>query len=125
MIEYNKESRALCLIQMQSAHMDGPVIPRLHEIPSKEQSTGTWAKIRHFLENFGVSKPAAPPPKNEDIRLALVQWQAAEKYFESVHDPDLVDYAAYQLEAARRRYACMMKKARQEQNSLALPSAES
>ena len=38
------------------------------------------------------------------LQHALDQWKAAELYFQTVSDPDLVEYAAFDLEAARRRY---------------------
>jgi hypothetical protein len=49
-----------------------------------------------------------------DIKEALRNWQDAQKYFDSVSsDPDLVDVAIYDLEAARRRYSYMLKRIRQ------------
>ena len=50
----------------------------------------------------------------EEVRQAWEEWQAAVQYFENVSDPDLVDYAIYQVEAARRRYAYMLKHVRPE-----------
>lgn len=47
----------------------------------------------------------------EKVREAWMQWQAAQNYFQSVSDPDLVDYAIYDLEASRRRYMYMLKQA--------------
>ena len=46
---------------------------------------------------------------SENIKDALRSWQDAQKYFNSVSDPDLVDVAIYDLEAARRRYMYMLK----------------
>ena len=45
----------------------------------------------------------------EDVHKAWQDWQAAIRYFESVCDPELVDYAIYEVEAARRRYMYMLK----------------
>jgi hypothetical protein len=33
------------------------------------------------------------------------------KYFESAKDPELVDFAIYEMEAARRKYMFLLKKA--------------
>ena len=46
----------------------------------------------------------------EDVRKALTEWQEAKRYFENVSDPDLVEYAVYQVEAARRRYVLMLRR---------------
>ena len=35
-----------------------------------------------------------------------------ENFFNNVNDPDLVDYAIYDVEAARRKYQYLLKKAR-------------
>ncbi len=65
-------------------------------------------------------RPVVPVPgeetvtTREEVRQAWEEWQAAVQYFENVSDPDLVDYAIYQVEAARRRYAYMLKHVRPE-----------
>ena len=46
---------------------------------------------------------------------ALSAWQDSQNYFKNVSDPDLVDYAIYDMEAARKRYVYMLKCARKEQ----------
>ena len=43
------------------------------------------------------------------VHQALRAWQDAQKYFDSVSDPDLVDVAIYDMEAARMRYMYMLK----------------
>ncbi|MGB9812643.1 MAG: YaaL family protein [Thermovenabulum sp.] len=50
----------------------------------------------------------------EELKRAKNEWIAAEKYFESVSDPDLVEYAIYNIEAAKRKYIYLLKKAREE-----------
>ena len=49
----------------------------------------------------------------EQARQALLAWKNAQNYFENVTDPDLVEYAVYDLEAAKRRYTYMLKCARE------------
>lgn len=49
-----------------------------------------------------------------DVKRAYADWQAAENYFDNVADPDLVDFAIYDMEAAKKRYVYMLKKARAE-----------
>jgi hypothetical protein len=67
---------------------------------------------------FGVNLELAPAISSEDqamradIKKAFDEWQAAQNYFQNVADPDLVDFAIYDLEAAKRRYMYMLKKMR-------------
>ncbi len=49
----------------------------------------------------------------DDVKKAYAEWQAAENYFDNVADPDLVDFAIYDMEAARKKYVYMLKKARE------------
>lgn len=50
----------------------------------------------------------------EDVKRAYAEMKAAENYFDNVDDPDLIDFAIYDLEAAKKKYAYMLKKARRE-----------
>jgi len=46
------------------------------------------------------------------INQAHAEWVNAQNYFNSVSEPELVDYAIYNLEAARKKYMYMLKQAR-------------
>lgn len=43
---------------------------------------------------------------------ALADLKNAERYFETVCEPELVDFAVYRIEAARRRYAYYLREAK-------------
>jgi len=66
-------------------------------------------------EDLAEHRHAAPVVRAADaeyiekVREAWTQWQAAQNYFENVSDPELVDFAIYDLEASRRRYIYMLK----------------
>ncbi|QXM07146.1 YaaL family protein [Crassaminicella indica] len=47
------------------------------------------------------------------IKEAHEEWRNAEKYFQDVTDPDLIDYAIYRVEAAKTRYTYLLKVARE------------
>jgi len=49
----------------------------------------------------------------DSIKSAHEEWKNAEKYFENVTDPDLIDHAIYRMEAARTRYTYLLKLARE------------
>ena len=51
------------------------------------------------------------------VRKAYADWQAAENYFDNVADPDLIDFAIYDIEAAKKKYIYMLKKARELHSS--------
>lgn len=55
---------------------------------------------------------------NREVFAALERWRDSINYFENVSDPDLVDYAIYDMEANRRKYMIMLKKYRELQSRL-------
>ena len=61
--------------------------------------------------------PAMPSTRREDrayreqVQRALEDWKKATAYFESVSDPELVDYAVYGMEAAKKRYIYLLRNA--------------
>lgn len=48
------------------------------------------------------------------VNQAREEWQNARKLFNDVSDPDLIDYAIFREEAARRRYIYLLKQAKLE-----------
>ncbi len=60
----------------------------------------------------GISEVSAEEDYTEEALRALEEWKAAECYFNSIQDQDLVEYALYELEAARRKYEYLMRKLR-------------
>jgi len=63
------------------------------------------AKIRDvFLGRTGKDSQ-----HKRSVSAALMQWKDAVRYFESVNDPDLIDFAIYDMEAARRKYVFLLK----------------
>jgi protein subunit release factor A len=47
------------------------------------------------------------------VHQAKEEWCQAEQYFDNVSDPDLVDYAIYRIEASKKKYDYMLKKAKE------------
>lgn len=69
-----------------------------------------------FMMNF-IEKGVKDKEKDqllENIKLAHKQWKARELFFQEVTDPDLVDYAIYELEASKLKYYYLLKKIREE-----------
>lgn len=50
----------------------------------------------------------------ESIQKAQREWLDKENYFNSATDPDLVDFAIYDIEASKRKYAYLLKLAKEE-----------
>lgn len=48
------------------------------------------------------------------LQEAHEEWRNAEMYFQSVTEPDLIDYAIYKMEAARRKYIYILNTVRKE-----------
>jgi hypothetical protein len=76
-------------------------------------------KLEEALNSFRFRPPesgefafSAVSEYTEDALRALDDWHAAESYFNSISDPDLIEYALYELEAAKRKYEYLMRKIR-------------
>ncbi|MCD5414106.1 MAG: YaaL family protein [Clostridiales bacterium] len=52
------------------------------------------------------------------VHKAHEDWQNAESFFHSVSDPDLIDFAVYNLDATKSRYIYLLKKAKEERKEL-------
>jgi len=75
------------------------------------------AYFRQALSGFRLREPqgyeeSAEAEYTDEALRALEDWKAAENYFNSIEDQDLVEYALYELEAARRKYEYLMRKLR-------------
>lgn len=46
------------------------------------------------------------------VNQAHAEWVNAQNYFNSVSEPELVDFAIYNMEAARKKYMYMLKQAK-------------
>lgn len=78
-----------------------------------------FKKLEDALRQFQFKAPesgefafSAVSEYTDDALKALDEWHAAESYFNSINDPDLVEYALYELEAAKRKYEYLMRKLR-------------
>ena len=49
-----------------------------------------------------------------NVARALERWKSAMEYYENIKDPDLIEFAIYDMEAARRRYIFLLKQSKQE-----------
>ena len=47
-----------------------------------------------------------------EMEIARRELEAAERYFQTVTDPELVDHAIYSMEAARRKYLYLYRRLR-------------
>jgi len=75
------------------------------------------------IHNFALRFLAGPPARDgegncpellEAVAQAHREWETAKSFFETVTDPDLIDYAIYRIAAAQRRYAYLLRQAKQE-----------
>ena len=66
---------------------------------------------------FMKNKENQKEQRAAQVLRAMEQWQEAQRYFESVSDTDLVDYAIYEAEAARRKYMLLLKRYAQERQT--------
>ena len=66
---------------------------------------------------FMRNKENQQDQRAQQVLRAMEQWQEAQRYFESVSDTDLVDYAIYEAEAARRKYMLLLRRYAEEQQT--------
>lgn len=66
----------------------------------------------------GMNGQGVLPSLHESVDQAKRDWLCARAYFEQVTDPDLVDYAIYQVKAAERRYMYLLGQARTNSDAL-------
>ncbi len=75
-------------------------------------------KINNFFKN--VISYIEKNPKDEEensiyesVKIAKKEWQTAQNIFNNVSDPELVDFAIYNMEAAEKKYVYLMKRAKE------------
>lgn len=69
-----------------------------------------YSKIQHIHQE---------PEKDENqefieiVKQARTEWENAEKTFHNVSEPDLIDYAIYNVEATKAKYMYLLKQAKE------------
>lgn len=72
--------------------------------------------MQRWIEGIldGDAEEAKPLPELPDVvEEARREWLAAQSYYNSVSDLDLVDHAVYMMQAAEKKYMYLLKQARQ------------
>lgn len=67
---------------------------------------------RHFLNI--PSEQTEEEKLYASIRDAEMEWKIAEERFNQATDPDLIDFATYDIMAARSRYEYLIKTAKKQ-----------
>lgn len=71
----------------------------------------SWLAKEKWL--IDESEPVAPEVDLPQIvEEARQEWIMAQMYYNNVSDPDLVDHAVYQMQAAEKKYTYLLKQAR-------------
>lgn len=74
--------------------------------------------VKSFLDNFKIHKDVNTNSNNNDLYINLEnakkEWEEAKNIFENVSEPDLVDYAIYNVEAAERKYVYLLRQIKNE-----------
>ncbi|NLU37154.1 MAG: DUF2508 family protein [Clostridiales bacterium] len=73
----------------------------------------------YLLAFFSGKKDAEEPPDKdwdlmESVQAAQQEWQDAQAFFENVCEPELVDYAIFKMETAKRKYMYLLNLAKKE-----------
>lgn len=74
--------------------------------------------VKSFLDNFKIHKDVNTNSNNNDLYINLEnakkEWEEAKNIFENVSEPDLVDYAIYNVEAAEKKYVYLLRQIKNE-----------
>lgn len=77
----------------------------------KDRMWDFFTKESSDVENKGKPSPKCVEDMSE-VQAALELWKVSRKYFEQADDPDVIDYAIYNMESARRRYDLLIRNAK-------------
>lgn len=91
---------------------------------ARRASAAQAERAEQAAQGAAARDPGAPAPAlgqshgpvtPAQVRAALKEWRDAENYFDHVREPDLVEYAAYCIQTAKRRYLCLLKRTEQQE----------
>lgn len=73
-------------------------------------------KLKRFVDTFKNQRETYDNKNDLYINLenAKKEWEEAKNIFENVSEPDLVDYAIYNVEAAEQKYVYLLKQIKNE-----------
>ncbi|WP_312814122.1 YaaL family protein [Sedimentibacter sp.] len=78
-------------------------------------SSVSGKEVKGILDLFKVQKDV---DEKKDLYASLEnakkEWEEAKNIFENVSEPDLVDYAIYNIEAAEKKYVYLLRKIKSE-----------
>lgn len=81
----------------------------------KNQFFNWFEKIKEnigpYLEEKQIIKEH-DPTLQERIEEARQEWVVAQQYFNTVTEPELIDYASYMIRAAETKYTYLLNKAK-------------
>ena len=73
----------------------------------------TWLAPENWLVN-DTQSATSEPDLPQRIEAARQEWIMAQMYYNNVSDPDLVDHAVYEMQAAEKKYIYLLKQAREQ-----------
>ncbi|WMJ78274.1 MULTISPECIES: YaaL family protein [unclassified Sedimentibacter] len=77
-------------------------------------------KLMNIKNIFYNSKVRSSNDKNDlyaNLESARKEWEEAKNIFENVSEPDLVDYAIYNVEAAEKKYIYLLRQIKNEESA--------
>ncbi|SHK60144.1 YaaL family protein [Paramaledivibacter caminithermalis] len=89
-------------------------MPRQFKQEKKKEENKFLNSLTNIYEKFVYGEVKSEDEQIlENLRMAHEDWKNAEKFFENVTDPDLIDHAIYRIEAAKTRYTYLLKLAKE------------
>lgn len=90
------------------------LVPLVTQFVDKVRSSWTLVfSTRDSKLTQSVTVDDEKPQIMQAVDEALQQWERARSYFNDVTDPDLIDHAIYEIEAAERKYVYLLRRAQE------------
>lgn len=67
---------------------------------------------REFIDSIKKSEEMDIEKMHQALAQAKHEWEFAQSYFDSVSEPDLVEFAIYNQKAAEQKYEYLLKQAK-------------
>lgn len=85
------------------------------------EKTNTYSFFKNIVSNIEQKDKESKKDIEEDIygliQKAHNEWKMAKNIFNNASEPDLIDFAIYNMEAAEKKYVYLMKKAKELKNN--------
>ena len=78
-----------------------------------DNNTNKEDVAREFIDSIKKSEETDVEKMHQALAQAKHEWEFAQSYFDSVSEPDLVEFAIFNQKAAEQKYEYLLKQAKE------------